>query len=542
MFTPFWSRRTNRKARTGRIRAGQRLRLEPLESRHCPSGGYLLVGSFDNNSVLRYDENTGAFVDQFDPHNHANLKNPAGGVFGSDGNLYVSSGIFLNNNHKVLQYNGTTGAFQSVFASQNITSPRGVLFGPDGNLDVANGNECADGDPASVERFDGSTGAFLDYFVAPASGGLEHPSYMVFGPDGQNDGNLDLYVAAGHEGAIYRYDGTTGAFKGVFVTAASGGLDAPFGMVFGADGNLYVASGNWFTSSNGPFYTGDFPPGAVLRFEGPSGPNPGAFLGTFVAGGSGGLASPNGILFGPDGDLYVASSALAGHGALPARPGTSQVLRYDGTTGAFLGTFVTPDSGGLRFPTFLTFTETDPTTLAYRTGDKLTSASLPAKPTKQTLGMEKVQPLLTKALTHWQAAGVDTTGLGNMQIRIANLGGTTLGSASGHTIWLDDNAAGWGWFIDPTPWDDSEFTTPGNQGEQHRMDLLTVLEHEIGHLLGYEHDVNGLMADTLPAGVRRTPSADSAIDWFAALDVLIASSSRSDKGPGWQCHRDPICK
>ena len=25
-------------------------------------------------------------------------------------------------------------------------------------------------------------------------------------------------------------------------------------------------------------------------------------------------------------------------------------------------------------------------------------------------------------------------------------GGTTFGSAAGHTLWLDANAAGWGWF------------------------------------------------------------------------------------------------
>jgi hypothetical protein len=64
------------------------------------------------------------------------------------------------------------------------------------------------------------------------------------------------------------------------------------------------------------------------------------------------------------------------------------------------------------------------------------------------------------------AVGGDAFDLGNIQIQISNLGGTTLGLASGHTIWLDDNAAGWGWFVDPTPQDDSEFTTPGNQGEQ----------------------------------------------------------------------------
>ena len=45
---------------------------------------------------------------------------------------------------------------------------------------------------------------------------------------------------------------------------------------------------------------------------------------------------------------------------------------------------------------------------------------------------------------------------------------STLGLASGHTIWLDDNAAGWGWFVDKTPHIDSEFTTRGNQGERNQ--------------------------------------------------------------------------
>src|SRR5438552_18725986 len=101
--------------------------------------------------------------------------------------------------------------------------------------------------------------------------------------------------------------------------------------------------------------------------------------------------------------------------------------------------------------------------------------------------MGQVQSLLCEALARWQATGVDTSGLGNLQVHIADLGGTTLGLASGKTIWLDDNAAGWGWFVDSTPGDDSEFTTAGNQGEQGRIDLLTVLEHELGHLLGFDH-------------------------------------------------------
>ena len=38
------------------------------------------------------------------------------------------------------------------------------------------------------------------------------------------------------------------------------------------------------------------------------------------------------------------------------------------------------------------------------------------------------------------------------------------------------------------------------------MDLLTVLEHEVGHLLGYDQDEGGVMAETLSAGERWTPS------------------------------------
>src|SRR5262249_9525105 len=59
---------------------------------------------------------------------------------------------------------------------------------------------------------------------------------------------------------------------------------------------------------------------------------------------------------------------------------------------------------------------------------------------------------------------------------------------------------------DATPWEDSEFSTPGDQGEQNRMDLLTVLMHELGHVLGLDHDDDGVMGESLAAGVPDCPN------------------------------------
>jgi hypothetical protein len=73
----------------------------------------------------------------------------------------------------------------------------------------------------------------------------------------------------------------------------------------------------------------------------------------FVSPRSGGLDGASALVFGPDGNLYVSSQ------------NNNSVLRYDGTTGAFIDTFIQTGSGGLNLNTYLVFTNTDPTTLAY---------------------------------------------------------------------------------------------------------------------------------------------------------------------------------
>jgi len=90
-------------------------------------------------------------------------------------------------------------------------------------------------DNDAVVRFNADTGAPLGVFVPSGSGGLNGPTGLTFGPDG------NLYVSSfALNQSVLRYHGKTGQFLGVFVTQQSGGLLGPMDLAFGPDGYLYV--------------------------------------------------------------------------------------------------------------------------------------------------------------------------------------------------------------------------------------------------------------------------------------------------------------
>jgi hypothetical protein len=112
----------------------------------------------------------------------------------------------------------------------------------------------------------------------------------------------------------------------------------------------------------------------------------------------------------------------------------------------------------------------------------------------------QVEAAVKEAVALWGAAGVDAAtlvALSWVTVTIAPLPAPYLGLAAPGVIYLDSTAEGHGWFIDV-----SATAAPSSD----KIDLLTVVTHELGHLFGLM-DGNGtaLMASTLAAGLRILP-------------------------------------
>jgi len=136
------------------------------------ANGRLYVSYWNLGTIEMFDVTTRQSLGLLFPAGTGGLVTPFSIAFGPDGNLYVSYGFFVN------RYHPTTGAFLGRFVDTgDRTGQRyavGIAWGPDGNLYVATQNT------AGVQRYNGSTGAFMDDFVPPGSGGLTAPFHISF--------------------------------------------------------------------------------------------------------------------------------------------------------------------------------------------------------------------------------------------------------------------------------------------------------------------------------------------------------------------------
>jgi Tol biopolymer transport system component len=194
-----------------------------------PNGDIYATG-YESGNVVRFDGTTGAFVEEF-----VTTTQPVSIAFGPDGNLYVASDL-----GHVKRFDGTTGAYIDDFLTLGFT-PEEMTFGDDGNLYIGQYN------PGRIYRFDGETGAPIDggeAFIDPELTGttaddINYSEQFAFGPDG------NIYVASMTDGKIQRYDGTTGDFIDTFANPGLNGAGwprGPTGVAFGPDGHLYVTT------------------------------------------------------------------------------------------------------------------------------------------------------------------------------------------------------------------------------------------------------------------------------------------------------------
>jgi hypothetical protein len=136
----------------------------------------------------------------------------------------------------------------------------------------------------------------------------------------------------------------------------------------------------------------------------------------------------------------------------------------------------------------------------------------------------QIDSILSTALGLWQQAGISSSTIDPWRkdrVVIADLPGDLLGVSILDKIMIDRDAAGWGWFIDPTPDQSEEFVS--NKGttdaSRSRVDLLSVVLHELGHAFGWSDQANegGVMGERLAPGVRRFVTAD-------AVDIALSRS------------------
>ena len=169
--------------------------------------------------------------------------------------------------------------------------------------------------------------------------------------------------------------------------------------------------------------------------------------------------------------------------------------------------------------------------------------------------LDDVAALAKAAIERWLEGGISEEQLAALEgatISVGDLSGSVLAVNLGGAIVVDIDAAGYGWFIDTTPFDDAEFETVTSDTSlvdsdgpaAGAMDLLTVLMHELGHSLGLPDlydagSADELMAATLEAGTRKLPelfsgSEDATLARGDLLDDATADPLRGlgDTGPG----------
>lgn len=311
----------------------------------------LYVGDSGDNRIKAFDATSGAFLGASEGNAVSGLRGPRGIIIKGDDLLVVNQNVDQPFAGEVLRFDAATGTFLGpvVEAADPDApfAPFGMVLGGANTLLVGNLMQKDSVSPGRVSQYDATSGDFLG--EATVKNNEHHPRGVVIGPDGS------LYVAArdlkktGLGGTVFRFDKKNGKCEVLIDDKGGvGRLNRPDGLVFGPDGLLYVTS-----------FRADGTDVDSIRIYGPAG----GFLDSIP------LFDPTtdprafsqAILFGPGGKLFV---SIFDRGALGNNLG--ELRCYDVATHSYVVFAANVTEGGeLLQPGYLTFGQTNPSTLNY---------------------------------------------------------------------------------------------------------------------------------------------------------------------------------
>ncbi len=142
-------------------------------------------------------------------------------------------------------------------------------------------------------------------------------------------------------------------------------------------------------------------------------------------------------------------------------------------------------------------------------GQGLRAAAVGTSADTNALSEGELAAARTEATSLWQSTGLtaaEQARLAAVEVKVAALSSNVLGwtAVDANTVWIDTDAAGHGWDTSRDP------RAKSGEPDGGSMDLLTVLAHELGHVIGRGHSNDshhGVMAATLDAGVRLLPGS-----------------------------------
>lgn len=297
--------------------------IEPLNNSVLiqSSGDSSLPGA--NGAAYKFDVTTGALLQSFFRPDDANFFDMSIGTVGN--NVLIGAPRSFGSAAAYL-FDGDTGTLLKSFV--NPSSNRNLLFGSSvealGNniLIAAPDDDREAPDDGAVYLFDGNTGALLQTFLDPTPDNFDWFGYSLAAVGnnvliGAPFGN----TAGANAAAAYLFDSTTGALLQTFLNPTPGEHDS-FGISVAAAGNN-VLIGAPGTPAAGAAYLFDSTTGALLQtFLNPT-------LDVFEGFGSPIVAVGNNVLIGaPFHNTSVENSGAA--------------YLFDGSTGALLQTYLNP--------------------------------------------------------------------------------------------------------------------------------------------------------------------------------------------------------